>query len=271
MLRKKKGFISFSHKDEVLLNRLKNKLVPFNILNLIQFWDDSRIEAGDKWEQEIERALESTKIALLLVSNNFFESKFIMNKELPFLLKKEKKRELMIFSVFIDNPDEYLKKEAANKELVNELRKIQAINYPTNPLNGLSDSDKEKILDNVAVVIAKALKPKQEHILQWLTIIFFVAVCIFTFNYLFNDSCSLDRQHNLVVSSNIKIHSEIYLDSKNVGIFENATPITIPNVCEGSHKISMKSGDTKQDKEIFVEKNDNPKLVFFNIVNALSY
>ena len=53
----------------------------------LQRWDDSRIQPGDIWLEEIERALERAQVALLLVSPDFLASDFIRRKELPCLLE----------------------------------------------------------------------------------------------------------------------------------------------------------------------------------------
>ena len=49
-------------------------------------WDDSQIEPGAKWRAAIETALAEAKVALLLVSDAFLASEFVMNEEVPKLL-----------------------------------------------------------------------------------------------------------------------------------------------------------------------------------------
>jgi hypothetical protein len=47
------------------------------------FWQDGDILVGENWNQEIQKALESCKLGLLLVSPAFLGSKYIAKKELP--------------------------------------------------------------------------------------------------------------------------------------------------------------------------------------------
>jgi hypothetical protein len=53
----------------------------------LQRWDDSRIQPGDIWLDEIEQALARAQVALLLVSPDFLASDFIRRKELPCLFE----------------------------------------------------------------------------------------------------------------------------------------------------------------------------------------
>jgi len=52
----------------------------------LKLWDDSQIEPGAKWRQAIETALQQAQVALLLVSDAFLASEFVMNEEVPRLL-----------------------------------------------------------------------------------------------------------------------------------------------------------------------------------------
>ncbi|NTW34338.1 MAG: toll/interleukin-1 receptor domain-containing protein [Bacteroidetes bacterium] len=61
-----KIFISYSHEDSDWLNRLKIHLKPLERDYAIDVWEDTKIQPGSKWFEEIERAIKLAKIALLI-------------------------------------------------------------------------------------------------------------------------------------------------------------------------------------------------------------
>ena len=85
-------FISYSHKDEELKKALCAKIqeqLDFDT----EFWDDSELQPGANWFEEIGKAIEESNAALLLASKHFFDSDFIKKHELkPFWEKWEKGR-----------------------------------------------------------------------------------------------------------------------------------------------------------------------------------
>jgi hypothetical protein len=89
-------FISYSHKDLKWLLELRKFLKGLESQD-IALWDDRQIKASARWKDEIDKALIAAKAALLLISQDFLDSDFISQKELPFLLKKAEKEGLRIF------------------------------------------------------------------------------------------------------------------------------------------------------------------------------
>jgi formylglycine-generating enzyme required for sulfatase activity len=98
-LERQELFISYSHKDRAYLERLWIHLHPLETQYGLQRWDDSRLQPGDLWLEEIEKALQRAQVALLLVSPDFLASAFIQRKELPPLFEAAKKDGLKILWV----------------------------------------------------------------------------------------------------------------------------------------------------------------------------
>lgn len=92
-------FISYSHKDEQEKDELLSHLGVLQNAGLIDIWSDERIGAGEDWETEIDQAITKAKVAILLISANFLTSKFILQKEVPELLKRRDKEDLTVFPV----------------------------------------------------------------------------------------------------------------------------------------------------------------------------
>jgi len=95
-----KIFISYSHKDEREVAELVGHLsVLQNAAGLVEVWNDQRIGAGADWKKEIEQAMSEATVAILLISRNFLNSDFILNNEVPKLLKRREAEGLTVFPV----------------------------------------------------------------------------------------------------------------------------------------------------------------------------
>ncbi|MBE9571429.1 MAG: TIR domain-containing protein [Proteobacteria bacterium] len=94
-------FISYSHKDEDWKNRLLTQLKVLQYEDIIDLWEDRRIEAGKDWYEEIQEAINKANVAILLISADFLTSKFIRSEEVPKLLERREKEGIRIFPVVI--------------------------------------------------------------------------------------------------------------------------------------------------------------------------
>jgi internalin A len=140
-------FISYSHTDHKHLVQLKLHLVPFVREERINVWDDTMIKPGALWRVEIEQAIASAKIAILLVSASFLASKFIAEKELPPLLTAAKQEEAAIISVILS--------PSAFKHT--ELVQYQTANPPEKPLAGMNYNSRQAVWAWVAEQVNDAL------------------------------------------------------------------------------------------------------------------
>jgi hypothetical protein len=75
-------FISYSHMDSKWLERLLRMLKPLERRFPTAFWNDKKIDAGVRWAPDIEQALASARVVILLVSANFLNSDFVHEHEL---------------------------------------------------------------------------------------------------------------------------------------------------------------------------------------------
>ena len=96
-----KVFICYSRKDEKHRARLRDYLRTLEKAGLTEAWDDTRIGAGQTWREEIRTAIHSARVAVLLVSIDFLNSRFIADDELPPLLLAAKEEDVLILQVFV--------------------------------------------------------------------------------------------------------------------------------------------------------------------------
>ena len=94
-------FISYAHEDRDALKKIKAILEEYDGKGEIKYWDDSQLKAGEKWEEQIQDALDEARAGLLLVSPDFLKSKFIKMKELPDLLEGAEENGKKIFWIHL--------------------------------------------------------------------------------------------------------------------------------------------------------------------------
>ena len=143
-------FISYSHADAAWLKRVQVHLKPLVREGRLELWDDTRIEAGERWREEIKAALARAKAAVLLISADFFGSDFIARDELPPLLEAERQRGLVILGVHLN----YLR---FDRDRV--LSEYQTVNTPSRPIEDLPKAQQEKVFDDLARRIEGLLAP----------------------------------------------------------------------------------------------------------------
>jgi internalin A len=143
--RRTKVFISYSHNDKEWLTRVQTHLKTLRNEGVyVDVWDDTRIKAGDKWKQEIKRALDESKITILLISTDFLASDFIAKNELPPLLEAAKRNGAVILPLIL-KPSRFSQHK--------ELSEFQAVNDPARPLIKLEDAEQEEILVKLTDII----------------------------------------------------------------------------------------------------------------------
>src|SRR5579859_5610212 len=85
-----KVFISYSHEDQGLREKLVEHLSSLTNTGKITIWQDQEIPAGANWEDQIDTHLNKADLILLLVSASFIASNYCWNKEVQVALDRHK-------------------------------------------------------------------------------------------------------------------------------------------------------------------------------------
>ena len=94
-----KVFVSYARADTKWLRRLQVHLRPLERSGQIMLWSDAQIEAGQRWREEINTAMDESQVAILLISADFLASDFIADNELPPLLAAAESQGAIILPV----------------------------------------------------------------------------------------------------------------------------------------------------------------------------
>jgi len=146
--RRKKIFVSYSHKDKEYLDRMLVHLKPLEAAGLIDPWVDIQLKAGDHWKQKIGATLQSASVAILLISADFLASDFIVKNELPPILTKAETGGTRIIPIIL-KPCRFARDT--------NLSKFQSLNTPDRPLSTLTDSEREQIFDSLAASLEESV------------------------------------------------------------------------------------------------------------------
>jgi nucleoside 2-deoxyribosyltransferase len=141
-------FFSYSHADATYLDRMLIHLRPVERSGALALWSDTKLQAGDRWKDEIRAALGKARLAVLLISADFLASDFIATDELPPLLATAEAEGARVIPVIV-KPSRFLRDDS--------LVRFQALNDPQLPLIRMSEADREELYAKLAEIIEKEL------------------------------------------------------------------------------------------------------------------
>lgn len=141
------------------LDRLLKALRPLEKEEALFLWSDRILSMGTAWKEELENALDSAKVAILLVSPAFLSSNFIRETELPRLLARYEQGKVVIIPVILRPclfeetifrfPDPVVGPHKLS------LGDLQSANPPSRPLNALGESEQDEVFLSIARRVLK--------------------------------------------------------------------------------------------------------------------
>jgi hypothetical protein len=115
----------------------------------MRLWSDRHIKVGTPWEDRIYKEIEQSVIAILLLSNDFLNSDFILSRELPAIFAEKERRQLVLIPI-IARPCAF--------ELHDKLSKFQLFNKPETPLSSLDEWKVEMELSRLTRELASTAR-----------------------------------------------------------------------------------------------------------------
>ncbi|TGE26453.1 toll/interleukin-1 receptor domain-containing protein [Hymenobacter metallicola] len=132
-------FISYSHADLHWREMLTLHLHPLVRDQQVHVWSDKDIRKGERWQDRIRRQLAQARVAIFLVSADFLASDFIHAEELPPLLVAAEREGAILLSIIV--------RPCAFRD--SPLSSLQAVNNPSQPLSGMSKTQRERVMLSV--------------------------------------------------------------------------------------------------------------------------
>lgn len=150
-------FISYAREDKAWCEQIERYLQPAEDSGKIKVWADTEIQPGERWEQAITDNLNRSALAVLLITPYFLTSKYVREKEMPWLLEKMRLKELDIIPVMIDKAlvetahYKYPDAEQGPHEIT--LSELQIEMYEDQPVSHLDKPKQNLFIDKLAQTI----------------------------------------------------------------------------------------------------------------------
>jgi hypothetical protein len=143
------AFVSYNHKDVRWKERLGRQLAVLEREGLLVTWHDGLIQAGADWLPEIEAAIASARVAVLIISADSLNSDFIRGREIPALIERRLRDGLRVIPLIAD---------ACAWKRVGWLAAIQARPLNDKTLAELGRAKAERVLAGLAEEILKIME-----------------------------------------------------------------------------------------------------------------
>lgn len=96
-----KLFYSYSHKDEVIREKLETHLSTLKNAGYITEWYDRKILPGEEWDKKINDKLDDSDIILLLISSDFLASDYCYGHEVKRAIELHNENKVLVLPIIL--------------------------------------------------------------------------------------------------------------------------------------------------------------------------
>jgi TIR domain len=149
-------FISYSHRDEVWRDELVRRLRVSQRAGELRISDTSELQVGGDWSAEISGKLNQADLAVILMSPDALASDFMVEKEFPVLLRRQRAGEIVFLPVLL---------RQSLWTALGGFAELQFANNPSKPLANLSPADRETAFAQIAErisTLARAIAQRKQ-------------------------------------------------------------------------------------------------------------
>lgn len=125
------AFCSYSSRDDAYRERFQVALAVLEREGILQMWEFRSLEAGTDWDAEIRKHLHAAKLIFLLLSPDFFASRYSVEEELMTALKRHAAGSARVVPIIV-RPCDWLH---------TDLRKLQALPRDGKPITEWPNAD----------------------------------------------------------------------------------------------------------------------------------
>ena len=94
-------FLSYSHKDEEMMNDVRRQLIVYERQKKIIKWYDRQIPLGSRWKDHIDERINSAQIIVLFMSPDFIESKYCYEIEGEIAMSRSESGDALVIPVIL--------------------------------------------------------------------------------------------------------------------------------------------------------------------------
>lgn len=165
-------FISYSRQDEKLFQEFCMHLKPWQDRGIVTVWTDQRLQASQDWHSEIQQAIASAAVAVLLISPAFMASAYIRQYEIPPLLQAAETGELCLAPLYLrpsqvtDEDYAFVVRRHSGEPKRVKLSDYHSLNRPEQTPAGMRQPQRDKLFASAAQQLKQLIEDPLERVRQ---------------------------------------------------------------------------------------------------------